>query len=439
MLGLRRGGADGRISPVIDTTGAVYAAANAARPAAALLPRYLSRAPVSMPMVFVAAGVLGFTLVDDLPSPDPVAHGAVTVHLTEFCVIVALMGAGLAIDRPVGWRRWSTTWRLLGITMPLSIVGCALLGWWLLGLGLGAALLLGAVIAPTDPVLAGEVQVGEPADPEELEDEARFSLTSEAGLNDALAFPFVYAAIAISMVGAHPSGWLTDWLLVDVAWRLTVGTLVGLAAGWLLSRLFFRSRSERARLADQAEGFVALAATLLAYGFAELCQGYGFLAVFVCACFLRAAERTHEYHGVLHNWVEQLERLLTVAILVLFGGAVARGLLAGVGVAEVTLAAVFLLLVRPLSGQIGLARGRTGRWERWVIAFFGVRGIGSLYYAAYGIEEGHFANPEQIWSVVGLIVLGSVVLHGVLATPVMDRLDSLRVKVGGDDARTTPV
>ena len=424
---------------MIDTTGAVYAAAGLAAFAAALLPRFLSRAPVSMPMVFVAAGVLAFTLVDDLPSPDPVEHGAVTLHLTEFCVIIALMGAGLAIDRPIGLHGWATTWRLLGITMPLSILGCALLGWWLLGLGIGAALLLGAVLAPTDPVLAGEVQVGEPDDPDEPEDEARFSLTSEAGLNDALAFPFVYAAIAISMVGADPSGWLADWLMVDVAWRLTVGTLVGLAAGWLLSRLFFRSRLERARLADQAEGFVALAATLLAYGFAELCQGYGFLAVFVCACSLRAAERTHEYHGILHNWVEQLERLLTVAILILFGGALARGLLTGVGVTEVVLAAVFLLLVRPLSGQIGLARGRTGLRERWVVAFFGVRGIGSLYYAAYGIEEGQFADPAQIWSVVGLVVLGSVVLHGVLATPVMDRLDRLRVEAGGDAARTTPV
>jgi NhaP-type Na+/H+ or K+/H+ antiporter len=438
-LTLRRGGPDGRLAPMIDTTGAVYAAAGLAAFAAALLPRYLSRAPVSMPMVFVAAGVLGFALVDDLPSPDPVAHGAVAVHLTEFCVLIALMGAGLAIDRPVGWRRWATTWRLLGITMPLSILGGALLGWWLLGLGLGAALLLGAALAPTDPVLAGEVQVGEPDDPDEPEDEARFSLTSEAGLNDALAFPFVYAAIAISVAGADPGGWLADWLLVDVVWRIAVGALVGLAAGWLLSRLFFNSRLERARLADQAEGFVALAATLLAYGLAELCQGYGFLAVFVCACSLRAAERGHEYHGVLHNWVEQLERLVTVAILVLFGGAVARGLLADVGFTEVALAAIFLLLVRPLSGQVGLARGRTGPRERWAVVFFGVRGIGSLYYAAYGIKEGHFDDPELIWAVVGLVVLSSVILHGVLATPVMDRLDRLRVRAGGDNARTTAV
>ena len=107
---------------MIDTTGAVYAAAGIAALAAALLPRYLSRAPISMPMVFVAAGVLGFTIFDDLPSPDPLAYGSVTVHLTELCVIISLMGAGLALDRPVGWRRWSSTWRLLGITMPLSIL-----------------------------------------------------------------------------------------------------------------------------------------------------------------------------------------------------------------------------------------------------------------------------------------------------------------------------
>lgn len=426
--------------PIIDTTGAVYAAAGVAALAAALLPRYLSRAPVSMPMVFVASGLLGFTFVDALPSPDPVRHGDVTVHLTELVVIVSLMGAGLALDRPPGWRRWSTTWRLLGITMPLSIVASAFLGWWLLGLGPATAILLGAAIAPTDPVLAGEVKVGEPtADPDEQEDEARFALTSEAGLNDGLAFPFVYAAVAISMVGLHPGGWLLDWLLLDVLWRLTVGVLVGLAAGWLLSRLFFRSPWQRARLAEQAEGFVALAATLLAYGLAELAQGYGFLAVFVCACSIRASERSHAYHGVMHGFVEQTERLLTVVLLILFGGAVARGLLEEVGATEIAVAALVLLVVRPLTGWLGLAGGKTGPRERWVIATFGVRGIGSLYYASYGLSEGDFGAGEQLWAIVGLVVLGSVVLHGTTATPVMRMLDRRRHLKGGDQASTTPV
>lgn len=421
---------------MIDTNGAVYTAAGAAALAAALLPRYLSRVPVSMPIIFVVAGLLGFTFVDALPDPDPVRYGSVTAHLTELCVIISLMGAGLALDRPVGWRRWGTTWRLLAITMPLSILACALLGWWLLGLGVAGAVLLGAVLAPTDPVLAGEVKVGEPADdPDEHEDEARFSLTSEAGLNDGLAFPFVYAAVAISMVGAHPSGWLVDWLLVDVVWRLGVGVLVGLGSGWLLSRLFFDAPWSRARLAEQAEGFVALAATLLAYGAAELCSGYGFLAVFVCACSIRAAERAHAYHGVLHSFVEQFERLLTVVVLILFGGAVARGLLDSVGTAEVVVAALLLLLVRPLTGWLALVGGDTGTRERWVIAGCAA----SLYYAAYALEEGDFGGAEQVWAMVGLVVLGSVLLHGVGATPVMTMLDRRRVQVGGPRASTTPV
>jgi NhaP-type Na+/H+ or K+/H+ antiporter len=172
---------------------------------------------------------------------------------------------------------------------------------------------------------------------------------------------------------------------------------------------------------------------------AELCQGYGFLAVFVCACSIRAAERDHAYHGVLHSFVEQLERLLTVVILILFGGAVARGLLDSVGLAEVGLAAALLLLVRPLTGWIALSGGGTGRRERWVIASFGVRGIGSLYYAAYALEEGTFAAGEQVWGVVGLVVVGSVVLHGLSATPVMAMLDRRRVEVGGERASTTPV
>lgn len=408
----------------------VFAAAGLAVFAAALLPKLLRSAPLSMPMVFLAAGVLAFTFIPELPDPDPLQYGEFTTHLTEICVIISLMGAGLALDRPVGWRTWSTTWRLLGVAMPICIVALTLLGLGVLGLGLGAALLVAAALAPTDPVLASEVQVGEPADSEDEteqgEDEIRFGLTSEAGLNDGLAFPFVYLAIAISLAGPSPSQWFVSWFATDVLWRIGMGVLLGWLAGKALSLLFFSAR-DSIRLASHSEGFVALAATFLAYGVTEMLEGYGFIAVFVCAVTIRAAERTHGFHRVMHSYVEQLERLMTVVVLVLLGGAIARGLLAGIGWAEILVALAFLLVVRPLAGWIALARGKTGPRERIAIAFFGIRGIGSLYYLAYALSKGDFnARAEQLWAFIGLVVAMSIVLHGATTAPVMNRLDRLR-------------
>ena len=416
---------------MFEATSIVFAAAGLAVFAAAALPKLLRNAPLSMPMVFLAAGMLAFTFIPSLPDPDPVQYGDFTTHLTEVCVIISLMGAGLALDRPIGLRPWSTTWRMLGLAMPLCIVGLTLLGLWALGLGLGAALLIGAALAPTDPVLASEVQVGEPADDEgeaeRGEDEIRFGLTSEAGLNDGLAFPFVYLAIAISLVGASPSHWFAHWFTVDVLWRIGIGVLLGFAAGKAMGRLFFSARHESIRLSNHSEGFVALAATFLAYGAAQMLEGYGFVAVFVCAVTIRAAERTHGFHRVMHSYVEQLERLMTVVILVLLGGAIARGLLAGIGWAEVLVALAFLLLVRPLTGWLALARGKTGPRERIAISFFGIRGIGSLYYVGFALGTGNFAaQAHELWALVGLVVAMSIVLHGATTAPVMNRLDRLR-------------
>ncbi|CCQ47711.1 sodium/hydrogen exchanger family protein [Pseudarthrobacter siccitolerans] len=427
----------------------LFAAAGLAVFTAAVLPKLLRDMPFSMPMVFLGAGMGAFALIPTLPDPDPVAHGDFVLHLSEICVIISLMGAGLALDRPVGRRLWSTTWRLLGIAMPLCIIGLTLLGLWFLGLGLGAALLVAASLAPTDPVLASEVQVGEPADDDggtNKEDEVRFGLTSEAGLNDGLAFPFVYLSIAISIAGSSPSAWFPEWFGVDVLWRLAVGLLLGFLTGKVLARLFFSARADSLRLSNHSEGFVALAATFLAYGVTEMVEGYGFIAVFVCAVTIRAAERTHGYHRVLHSYVEQLERLLTVVILVLLGGAIARGLLAGIGWAEVLVALAFLLVVRPLAGWLGLLGGKTGPRERIALSFFGIRGIGSLYYLSYALGEGRFAGQaEWLWAFVGLVVALSIVIHGATTSPLMNRLDRLRVKkaraVSGDEglAPNTPV
>ncbi|GAA3148512.1 cation:proton antiporter [Planomonospora alba] len=411
----------------------VFAVAGVGALLAAVLPQLLDRRPFSLPLACLIGGFLLYLVPLGLSRPDPVAHRALVEHATEICVIVSLMGAGLAVNRPFGWARWGSTWRLLAWTMPLSVAAVALAAHGLLGWPWAAALLLGAVLSPTDPVLASDVQVGQPVDSEKDDDEVRFTLTSEAGLNDGLAFPLVYAAIAFALAGGG-AGWLTEWALTDLLYRSAVGVLGGLATGTLLGRLFFRARTADLRLAEHRDGFVALAATLLAYGATELVGGYGFIAVFVTACTIRAAERTHGYNGVLHGFIEQIERLLTAWLILLLGGFVATGGLAALTWEGAAVGLLLLLVVRPLAGGLAGLGGRAGRRERGVIAFFGIRGIGSLYYLAYGLGHADFGVPaEEIWAVVAFTVLASLVLHGITATPVMERLDRLRAAAAAED------
>lgn len=394
---------------------------------AAWIPAYTSRRPLSLPIILVAVGALFFALPTGLPSPDPRDHLDLTERATELVVIVALMGAGLKIDRPFSWRTWGSTWRMLGIAMPVTIASIAVLGSAVGGLAATSALLLGAVLAPTDPVLASDVQVGEPtlgedANPE-AEDDVRFTLTSEGGLNDALAFPFVYAAIAIADHGWAPSGWLASWLAWDLVGRILVACVVGWAVGRVLGIVAFRPPGRLSALADTPQGFVAIAATLLAYGATELLQGYGFLAVFVAAVVLRGTERTHEFHADLHGFTEQMENLLVVGLLILFGGALVSGVLDGLTWQGALLAALAVLVVRPVSGLIALAGSDLAATDRVTIAFFGIRGFGSVYYLAYGLAAASFAGSDELWAIVAATMLLSIAVHGIGATPAMALVD----------------
>lgn len=389
---------------------------------AGVLPRLVERRPFSMPIAFVVLGVVVFSLPTGLPRPDPLAHPTITRHLVEAGVIVALMGTGLKIDRPLDVRTWMSTWRLVAIAMPLSVAGVALLGWWA-GLAPAAAVLLAGALAPTDPVLAANVQVGEPTEVEDSEDEVRFALTSEAGLNEGLAFPFVYGAIALAEATEPPQRWLLRWVTVDATYKATMGILGGIAVGWLLGHLFFRTRSEKFRLARHSEGFLALASSFLTYGLVELVGGYGFLAVFIAARAIRRAQRRDHYHQVLHDFAEQVERLLTMFLLLLFGGAVAIGLLAPLTWPAALAGLALLVVIRPLTGRLALWGAPGNNAEHWVTAVFGIRGIGTFYYLAYAMSRTDFADAELVWAIGGFVVLVSVVVHGIAATPVMQMLD----------------
>lgn len=395
---------------------------------AAWLPAYTARRPLSLPIVLVVVGAAFFLLPLGLASPDPRAHLELAERATELVVIVALMGAGLKIDRPFRWRTWGSTWRMLVIAMPLTIVGTALLGAVVGGLAGASAVLLGAVLAPTDPVLASDVQVGEPTlggdrpNPP-TEDEVRFTLTSEGGLNDALAFPFVYLAIAVADNGWAGAGWVPQWVAWDLVGRIAIALAVGWLVGKLLGVVAFRPPGPLSALADTPQGFVAIAATLLAYGTTEMVHGYGFLAVFVAAVVLRGSEPTHEFHGELHAFTEQVENLLVVGLLLLFGGALVSGLLDGLTWRGITVALLVLFVVRPLSGQLALIGAKLTRQERFAISFFGIRGFGSVYYLAFALGAATFSGANELWAIVGLTLVVSIAAHGVSATPMMALID----------------
>ena len=391
---------------------------------AAVLPVLLAGRAMSFPMIYVALGMAVFALPLRLPVVDPLGEGDVVERLTELAVIVSLMGAGLKIDRRVGWTSWNITWRMLAVAMPLTIAGVALLGWWLAGLVPASALLLGAALAPTDPVLASDVQVGPPGS--EVEDDVRFSLTSEAGLNDGLAFPFTNAAIAMAAAGSAGLGsWVGGWALEDVLVKLAVGFVVGVVGGRAIGALIFRLPTTRS-IAESTEGFVALAATLLVYGVAELSHGYGFVSVFVAATVIRDHERDHEYHEVLHASSESIERLMSAALLVLLGGAVVDGALAPLTPAGAVVGIALVMVVRPLAGWVSLLGTRTSTAERSAIAFFGIRGVGSVYYLAYALNQADFPGADDLWAVAAFVILLSVVIHGVTAAPLMRHVDMRR-------------
>lgn len=392
---------------------------------AAWIPQFLRGRPLSLPMVLLVIGALAFRFVPALGDVALQKHVEITEHVTELAVLISLLGAGLALDRPPGWRRWSSTWRLLGVAMPVTIALVFLAG-WTAGLAPATALLFGAVIAPTDPVLAADVQVGEPTvdgQPGEEEDEVRFALTSEAGLNDGLAFPFVYAAVGLAAAANTGEAWFVDWLWSDLLVRVTVGMIAGWAAGRILDRIFFDPPRPLVALAEGSQGFVAVGAILVTYGATEIAHGYGFLAVFVAAVTLRHRRRDDTYHGVVHGFTEELEQLLSVALLLLLGGAMATGLLDHLSWRGVVGGLLVIFVFRPVAGWLAMLGSAASVGQRRAIAFFGIRGIGSIYYLAFAVQSADFVGEDELWAATAFTILASVFVHGVTATPVMNALD----------------
>ena len=408
----------------------------------ALAATSLRRLPLSSAQLYLLIGLAIGPLGIGLLVVDPIEQAKPLEILTEIAVILSLFAAGLKLRTPLSDPHWRLPLRLATVSMTLTVAGIAALSHYGLGLPWGAAILLGGVLAPTDPVLASDVQIENPDDTDRL----RFSLTGEAGFNDGAAFPFIM--LGLGLMGLPPGDGfsLGHWLGVDVAWAvvggLGIGALLGLAVGRLV--VYLRRTHKEAVGTDD---FLALGLVALSYGVALLASSYAFLAVFAAGLALRYEERrstgdkpAEEVEAMAQQgeaeevavdadaapaymasavlgFSEQLERIGAVALVVLVGALAHR--------AEWTVDALWfvpavLLVVRPAAVAVGLLGSETSRVQRALIAWFGVRGIGSVYYLMFAETHGLFDGfAERLLGLVLVTIVASVVVHGVSVTPLM--------------------
>ena len=405
----------------------------------------LKRLPVSTSMLYLIAGFAlgpaGLALLD----PSPAADHAILEAVVEAALLISLFAVGLKLTLPLSDRRWRATLRLATLSMLITIALLAALGVVLFELPIGAAILLAAMLAPTDPVLASDVQLADPSD----RDTVRFSLTGEGGLNDGAAFPFVM--LGLGLLGLHgPGTGYWRWLTLDLVWPVTGGLAIGAFCGHAIGKLvlYLRTRHKEAVGLDE---FLMLGLIGVAYGAAQLASTYGFLAVFAAGLALQRSQRQPESERVVavtdaktgeglagsrkeklatdpelagaymtqavRGFNEQLERIVEVAIVVIVGAMLSLIVLPNNAIFYLLL---LFCVVRPIAVLLGLAGLHMPRDQRLLIGWFGIRGIGSIYYLLYSVGQGLPAPlTEQMMSIVLTAVAASIVVHGISVTPLM--------------------
>jgi len=382
---------------------------------------WIKRLPLSYALIYLIVGILLGPYGTNLIQLHPKAE--FWERVTEFVVIISLFSCGLKMNRPLRLGAWNSTIRLIGFLMPFSIFAIAAISHWLLNLNWGAAVLLGAILAPTDPVLASEVQLAHIGDRDEL----RFGLTSEGGLNDALAFPFVYFGI-YWLENNNWQSWLEQWVVVDLIWAIFAGIGMGIVVG--KGVMWIEQQLQKFRAIDEfMEDFIALGIILITYALTELINGYGFLAVFVAGLMVQRSYPNPKRRLSQLEFTEQMEKLMEVGTILLLGSLLRIEPILQFGGEALLLAGLLIFGIRPLGAWIstvGLGFAKSPRspfhpTTRWLFGWFGVRGVGSLYYLSYALSKSLQGElGEQIAWITYITVVISVILHGISATPLMN-------------------
>jgi sodium/hydrogen antiporter len=406
----------------------------------------LTRLPLSTAMLYLLAGVAVGPVGLGLLTANPQEHTWLLERVTEIVLLVSLFTAGLKLSPALRDRRWLLPLRLALLSMVLTIAGVAVALHFIFGWEWGLCVLAGAILSPTDPVLASDVQVHHPGDRDRL----RFALTGEGGLNDGASFPFVM--LGLGMMGLRDTGafgW--HWLAVDVLWGAFAGPVIGASLGIAVGRLVLYLRREH-KEAVGLDDFLAMGLIGLSYGVAQWLNAYGFLSVFAAGLALRHLEQSQTPRGgasqeavdsarahpdktvadaiavdpdhapafmaqAVLGFNQQLERIGEVAVVMTIGAAL---WLVQWDNAFWLFIPLLLLVIRPAAVAAGLLRSNTSTRQRWLIAWFGIRGVGSIYYLMYAINHGVPVTVVlPLFSLTLSVVVASIVLHGISVTPLM--------------------
>jgi sodium/hydrogen antiporter len=412
----------------------------------------VARLPFSSAMLYLGAGIVASPWVFGWTDFSATSESYWIEPLAEVVVIISLFTSGLKLSVGLQDRRWIPSLRLASVSMIITVMAVAIAAHLILKVPIGLAILLGGLLAPTDPVLASDVQVTQPKDRDQL----RFALTGEGGLNDGTAFPAV--VLGLGLTGLHDlgtCGW--RWLAIDVFWAIGAGVLLGALLGYAVGQVVLFLRREY-KEAVGLDNFLALGLIGATYGIALLLEANGFLAVFAAGAALRKVERQHSAKSpVVRNetiiqaipskadkkalathpelasaymasavlsFNEQLDRIGEAVAVIVVGM-----LLWSVQWDRVSWWFVLLLLVviRPVAVTIGLWGSETSRLQRGLISWFGIRGIGSIYYLAYVLNRSITPDAEQVLIATVLsVVMTSIVVHGLSVTPLMSRYKFLQ-------------
>ena len=427
----------------------------------ALSSAFLRRLPITTSAIYLAIGILIGPVGLGWIEINFISSGIWIEHLTEIAVIVSLFVGGLKLRLPFRNAAWVAAYRLAGPVMVASIAGVAVFSHFAFGFSWASAFLLGAVLAPTDPVLAGTVSVNDAAD----HDRMRYGLSGEAGFNDGAAFPFVIFAL-MWMEYDRLGDWTVGWALHRLVWAVPAGLLLGYWLGKGIGQFAIMLRAKY-RDSEAPNDFLAMALIALAYVGAESIGAWGFLAAFAAGVGFRRAEtktvrenpdirhtptpfevrRDKADHSQMHPPAEDLvdtakteEELkhparaagIVVSEVISFGDTAERlmevmlVLVVGVCVAvywdwrAVPLAAVLFLVIRPVAVLIFLAKTPTEMTQRLMMGWFGIRGIGSIYYLSYAMTHGLIDHLTDLASMTLTVVALSIVAHGISSQPILN-------------------